>query len=140
MVWLLSSVRLLRLHGREPAGLLCPWNSPGKYTGVGCHSLLQGIFLTQGSNLNLLHCRQILYHLSHPWPTIGVIERERCSGQWGHWEKPQQTAEGGLRSQQEQLQTFPNNGPTPHFLCKKTSPMEDLSLSHQFVAKSNLEL
>ena len=34
-------------------------------TGVGCHSLLQGIFLTQGPNLGLLHCRQILYHLSH---------------------------------------------------------------------------
>ena len=30
-----------------------------------CHALLQGIFLTQGSNLGLLHCRQILYHLSH---------------------------------------------------------------------------
>ena len=38
--------------------------SPGKNTGVGCHALLQGIFLTQGSNLwllQLLHCRQILY-------------------------------------------------------------------------------
>ena len=35
------------------AGLLCPWNSPGKNTGVGCHFLLQGIFLTQGSNLSL---------------------------------------------------------------------------------------
>ena len=34
-------------------------------SGVGCHSLLQGIFLTQGSNPGLLHCRQILYHLSH---------------------------------------------------------------------------
>jgi len=32
---------------------------------VGCHSLLQGIFPTQGINLGLLHCRQILYHLSH---------------------------------------------------------------------------
>ena len=31
---------------------------------VGCHFLIQGIFLTQGSNLSLLHCRQILYHLS----------------------------------------------------------------------------
>ena len=29
---------------------VCPWNSPGKNTGVGCHSLLQGIFPTQGSN------------------------------------------------------------------------------------------
>ena len=34
-------------------------------SGVGCHSLLQGIFLTQGLNPGLLHCRQILYHLSH---------------------------------------------------------------------------
>ena len=33
--------------------------------GVGCHSLLQGIFQTQGSNPGLLHCRQILYHLRH---------------------------------------------------------------------------
>ena len=32
---------------------------------MGCHALLQGIFLTQGSNLGLLHCRQILYYLSH---------------------------------------------------------------------------
>jgi len=44
--------------------LLCPWDSPGKNTGVGCHSLPQGIFPTQGSNpslLCLLHCKQILY-------------------------------------------------------------------------------
>ena len=34
--------------------LLCPWDSPGKNTGVGCHFLLQGIFLTQGSNSHLL--------------------------------------------------------------------------------------
>ena len=38
---------------------------PGNNTGVGCHFLLQGIFLTQGSNPGLLHCRQILYNLSH---------------------------------------------------------------------------
>ena len=38
---------------------------PGKNTGVSCHALLQGIFPTQGSNLGLPHCRQILYHLSH---------------------------------------------------------------------------
>ena len=37
----------------------------GKNTGVGCHALLQGIFLIQGSNPGLLHCRQILYHLSY---------------------------------------------------------------------------
>ena len=40
-------------------------NSPGKNTGVGCHFLLQGSFPTQGLNLGLPHCRQILYCLSH---------------------------------------------------------------------------
>ena len=51
----------LWLHGLEPARLLCPWSSPGKNAGVACHSLLQGIFLTQGSNPCLPHCRLILY-------------------------------------------------------------------------------
>ena len=43
---------------------------PGKNTGMGCRFLLQGIFLSQGSNPGLLHCRQILYQLSYegsPW-------------------------------------------------------------------------
>ena len=40
-------------------------DSPGQNTGVGCHALLQGTFPTQGSNLSLPHCRQILNHLSH---------------------------------------------------------------------------
>ena len=45
--------------------LLRLWNSPSKNTGVGFHSLLQGIFPTQGSNPGLLHCRRTLYCLSH---------------------------------------------------------------------------
>ena len=45
--------------------LLCPWDFQGKNTGVGCHFLLQGTFLTQGSNPGLSHSRQTLYHLSH---------------------------------------------------------------------------
>ena len=45
--------------------MVCPWNSPGKNTEVVCHSLLQEIFLTQGSDLGLLYCRQIFYHLSY---------------------------------------------------------------------------
>ena len=49
----------------NPIRLLGPWDSPGKKTGVGCHSLLQGIVPTWGSNLGLLHCRQILYRLSY---------------------------------------------------------------------------
>ena len=40
-------------------------DSPGKNTRVGCHALLQGIFPTQWSNPGLLHCKWILYHLSH---------------------------------------------------------------------------
>ena len=44
----------LRPHGLQPTRFLCPWNYPDNNTGVGCHSLLQGIFPTQGSNLGLL--------------------------------------------------------------------------------------
>ena len=46
----------------QPTRLLGSWNSPGKNTGIGCHSLLHRIFLTQRLNLGLLYCRQILYH------------------------------------------------------------------------------
>ena len=55
----------LQPHELQPTRLLCPWNFPGKNTGVGCHSLFQGIFLIQGSNLGLWHCRKILYCLNH---------------------------------------------------------------------------
>ena len=54
----------LQPHGLQPARFLCPWNSSGANSGVGSCSLLRGIFPTQGSNPGLLHCRQILYHLS----------------------------------------------------------------------------
>ena len=48
-----------------PRGLYSPWNSPGQNTGVGSLSLLQGIFLNQGSNPGLPHCQRISYQLSH---------------------------------------------------------------------------
>ena len=57
----------------DPARLLCPWDSPGKNTGVGCHALLQGIFLTQGSNTGLLHCRQPPYQLNHQGSCVYVL-------------------------------------------------------------------
>ena len=44
----------LQSYGPQPARLLCPWDSPDENNGVGSHALLQGIFLTQGSNLCLL--------------------------------------------------------------------------------------
>ena len=49
----------------QPHGLYSPWNSPEQNIGVGSLYLLQGIFPTRGSNSGLLHCRQILYQLSH---------------------------------------------------------------------------
>ena len=44
---------------------LCPWDFLGKNTGEGCQFLFQGIFLTQGSNLYLLHCQVGSLPLSH---------------------------------------------------------------------------
>ena len=56
---------LLRPHGLEPARLFCPWDFPGKNTEVSYHFLLQGVFLTQGSNLCLLHWQADSLPLSH---------------------------------------------------------------------------
>ena len=44
-------------YGLQPSRLPCPWDLSGKNTGVGCHFLLQGMSLTQGSNPCFLHCR-----------------------------------------------------------------------------------
>ena len=49
----------------SPPGSSCPWDFPGKNTGVGSHSLLQEIFPSQGLKPSLLSHRRILYHLSH---------------------------------------------------------------------------
>ena len=66
--WKWKSLGHVRLFG-------IPWiysssNSPGQNTGVGNHSFLQEIFPTQGSNLGLPHCRQILYKLSYSGSTL----------------------------------------------------------------------
>ena len=68
----------LRPHGLQPTRLLCPWGFPGKDTGVGCHFLFQGIFPTQGSNLGLLYCRQILYWLSYKGRSDWYIYTHIC--------------------------------------------------------------
>ena len=52
---------VLQPHGPQPTSLHCPWDFPGKNTGVGWHFLLQRIIPTQGLNPHLLHCRWILY-------------------------------------------------------------------------------
>ena len=72
-VWLVTSVvsNSLQCYGLQPARLLCPWKFSGQNTRVGCHFLLLGILLTLEPYLCLLHCRQILYLLSH-WGSLKV--------------------------------------------------------------------
>ena len=80
----LQRVRFIPQSGRESRSVLptlsdptdytySPWNSPGQDTGVGSLSLLQGVSLTQTSNPGLLHCRRILYQLSHQG-SPGILE------------------------------------------------------------------
>ena len=64
----LSHVQLFVTPWTVPSRLLCPWDFPGKKTGVGCHFLFQGIFPTQESNphlLQLLHWQADSLSLSH---------------------------------------------------------------------------
>ena len=64
-----------------PHGLHSSWNFPGQNTGVDSLSLLQGILPTQGFNPGLLHCRWILYQLSHqgsPKNTEGNNKSDWC--------------------------------------------------------------
>jgi len=66
--------------GPLPTRVLCPWDSPGKNTGVGCHALLQGIFLTQGSNpcLSCLLHWQAGFTTSATWETHKVLISLLC--------------------------------------------------------------
>ena len=63
-----------------PHGLYSPWNFLGQNTVVGSLSLLQGIFPTQGSNPGLLHCKRILYQLSHKGSPLRQIIFQILSG------------------------------------------------------------
>ena len=54
-MWVVSYVWLCDAMDCSPPGSSCPWDFPGKNTGVGCCFLLQGIFLTLGRNSSLLH-------------------------------------------------------------------------------------
>ena len=69
----ISQARILERVTR----LFCLWDFPGKNTGAGCHSLLQGIFPTQRLNPGLLHYGWILYHLSHLLLLLSRFSRVR---------------------------------------------------------------
>ena len=124
----------LRPHGLYR--LLCPRDSPGKNTGVGCHALLQGTFPTQGSNLGILQCRQILYWPTHqcsfssvqslscvwlfethglqrarlpcPSPTPGACSNSCPLSQWCH-----PTISSSVIPFSSRLQSFPASGSFP---------------------------
>ena len=82
----------LQPHGLLPTRLFCPWDFPGKSTGVGCYFLLQGksswpMDQTPNPSLSLLHCRHTLYHLNHqeahPWRVAFCYENiSRRISQW----------------------------------------------------------
>ena len=60
-------------HGLYPTRLLCPWDFPGKNTGVGNNFLLQGIFPTQGLNLHPLHWQADTLPLSYQGSPVGYL-------------------------------------------------------------------
>ena len=63
----------LRPHELQPTTLLHPWNFQGKSTGVGCRFLLQGIFLSQGSNEGLPHCGHFTVWATREWALWAYI-------------------------------------------------------------------
>ena len=101
-----------------PHGLCSPWNSPGQDSLVGSLSLLQGIFPTQGSNPGLLHCRWILYQLSHKG-SPRILEWVACPFSSGSFQPRNQRGFPAL--QVDSLPTEPQGKP-------KNSGMGGLSL------------
>ena len=91
-------------YGLQTTRLLCPWNSLGKNTEVDCHSLLQGIFPTQGWNPGLLRCRQILYHLSRRKAPSFTFRSDQIS---------RSVVSGSLRLHDSQHARPPCPSPTP---------------------------
>ena len=108
----------------QPHGLYSPWKSPGQNTGVGSLSLLQGIFPSQGLNPGLLHCRWILYELSHKgrprilewvgrkWRGTKELPIKSERGEWKSWFKTQHSKnkDHGIWSHHFMGNRWGNNG------------------------------
>ena len=113
-----------------PHEVLCLWSGPGKNTGVGCHSLFQGIFPTWGLNPSLLNGHHILYHLSQQGTPERNLESENesravmCDCLWLHglyrqWNPPVQNTGAGSHSLPEGI--FPTQGLNPGLPhCRQT--------------------
>ena len=94
--------------GLYPTRILCPWDFPGKNTGVGCLFLLKGIFLDQKSKPGVSCCRQILYSLSHqgsqaermiPQRVLGPTVRSQLSYRFPKAVVTKNQEAGGLKQQ-----------------------------------------
>ena len=105
---------LLQLHGLQPARLLCPWDSPDKNPGVGCHFFLQGIFpfqrhhtrSTRKWKCQSLSCVQLFVT---PW----IIAARLCP-----WNS--QGKNTGVGSHLLLQDIFPNQGSNPGLLhCRQ---------------------
>ena len=90
---------------------------------MGCHSLLQGIFPIQGSNLGLLHCRQILYYLSHQGSPSHALKRSKCIGLLSLFLKGYMIWDKHERNKMKQLRRKePTLGTQPLYLCFPVLP------------------
>ena len=77
----------LWLYGLKSSRFLCPSNSPGRITGVGCHFFLQGITLTQGWNPRLQHWQVDSLPLSYLGSPFSVIYTSNTHGDKFRWHK-----------------------------------------------------
>ena len=98
-------------------------DSSAKNTGVGCDSLLQGNFPTQGLNPGLLHCRQILYYLSHQGSPSHALKRSKSIGLLSLFLKKCMTWNKHERNKTKQLRRKePTLGTQPPCLCFPALP------------------
>ena len=111
-------------HGLQPARLLCPWDSPGKNTGVGCHAILQGIFPTQGSNPHLfclLHWQVGFFPLAPPRRLTELLN-------YLQWEKRSPLLGEGILFGWDQNLGKEENGAVVGVVNRPTSPVIWLNL------------
>ena len=135
----------LQSQGLQSTKLLCPWDLPGKNNGVRCHFLLQGIFLSQRLNLGLLHCRQMLYHLSHQGAKVAQSCLTLCNSMdCSLWNSPgQNTGMGSLSFLQGIFPTQRSNSGLVHYrwilyqLSHKGSPRILEWVAYPFSSRSS---
>ena len=114
--------------------ILCPWDFPGKNTGVGCHFLLQGIFQTQGSNPCLLHWQVNSFPLSHHGSPESAIHIPISSPFWISFPLDHHRASGRVpcAKQKVLIQLFSSVAQSCPILCEPLDCcMPDLPVHHQ---------